>query len=408
MREGDLELPADIRPLASALPAARPGVDSNNESSNQPVGQPRRIFLTGATGYLGRYILAELLAAPDQPCVVCLVRAENAAAGMQRLQRALAQAGRHTPSCQHRIEVACGSLGAPQFGLGSAQFIELASKLHLVVHAGARVDLVRGYECLRETNVFGTVEVIRLASQSAVVQGGARVVFASTSDVVPHGAAAGEVKYGVDQLAAHEGGYAASKLAGELLVGAASVDLGMDCCVVRLGMLGGDSLSGHCNPADFCFRLIIGIAHAGAFPEVTSRHTMVHSLPVDVAAKAIVELADSRASGVVHLQSGASLLSMAELFDQLASFGPPFEGLPTKPFAEWVADVEQHAKVSLAPALGTAKFAPTFPAFNLRPFPVERVFQFVGKDTASLIRQGSDPDTLKKCLAYIFHGPCTP
>jgi thioester reductase-like protein len=51
------------------------------------------VFLTGGTGFLGAYILADLLSMPSVYQIGCLVRADNALAGLERLKAALVKYG---------------------------------------------------------------------------------------------------------------------------------------------------------------------------------------------------------------------------------------------------------------------------------------------------------------------------
>ena len=71
----DAVLPADIRPDPGAT---GPG--------------PRAVLLTGGTGFLGRYLLRELLASGDRT-LFCLVRAADHEAARSRLLSALNAAG---------------------------------------------------------------------------------------------------------------------------------------------------------------------------------------------------------------------------------------------------------------------------------------------------------------------------
>jgi len=50
------------------------------------------VLLTGATGFLGAFLLDQLLRRPDGPGVVCLVRAHDAGVGLRRIRENLALA----------------------------------------------------------------------------------------------------------------------------------------------------------------------------------------------------------------------------------------------------------------------------------------------------------------------------
>lgn len=114
----DLRLPAEID--ASALPDA-------------PEGPPERILLTGATGFLGGFLLADLLDATDAR-IHCLVRAESAGEARERLAGQLR--ARNVPEHHmSRIDVVPGSLAKPRFGLSDEEFSGLSRGIDVIYTA---------------------------------------------------------------------------------------------------------------------------------------------------------------------------------------------------------------------------------------------------------------------------------
>lgn len=143
----DLRLPAEID--ASAL-------------TDVPEGPPERILLTGATGFLGGFLLADLLDATDAR-IHCLVRAESVAEARERLAGQLR--ARDVPEHHmSRIDVVPGSLAKPRFGLTEEEFSGLSRGIDVIYHCGAWVNLLASYPILRGCNVSGTLEVLRLAT----------------------------------------------------------------------------------------------------------------------------------------------------------------------------------------------------------------------------------------------------
>lgn len=359
------------------------------------------VLLTGATGLLGPFLLAEVLETTHDTTVICLVRAPNSATALQRVQDGLVKIGRHNPESYGRIQVVCGRLDHPRLGLLDHEWVQLQQNVTHIIHSGAKVDLQSGYSKHRNANVLGTNDVLHLAMAA---NRRPRVLLVSTSDVVTEESGKSEeflsrdaMVEALDQL----GGYAASKLVAEGLVRAAA-DRGVDCCVGRLGMVASDTISGVCNPRDFGFRLILGMAHARAFPETEAVHTMVHQFPVDTAAAVLVQVAMSKEQGVVHVASSAPPITMTELAASLRRFGSPFVDLPTVPFNEWVERVEQDAQVSLMPVLHGLDKNGEFPRFNSRPFAVKRILNIVNDDTRAQLAAGYTEDHLHKALDYIM------
>ncbi|MGB5599293.1 MAG: amino acid adenylation domain-containing protein [Thiothrix litoralis] len=120
------------------------------------------VFLTGATGFVGAFLLHELLQqTPAQ--LYCLVRANDEAAGLQRLQQSLAAHGLWQEAYRPRLIPVLGDLGLPRFGLTLDDFALLAQQIDVIYHNGAWVNHVYPYSVLKAANVGGTQEAIRLA-----------------------------------------------------------------------------------------------------------------------------------------------------------------------------------------------------------------------------------------------------
>ncbi|MGO9928403.1 MAG: thioester reductase domain-containing protein [Mycobacterium sp.] len=147
------QMRADARLPLPALPPARPGVQSD-------------ILLTGATGFLGPFLLSSLLGQTSY-AVHALVRATDAAHGLDRIIASLHQAHLWSPALEAevraRVHVVCGDLAEPDLGIGKAAFQRIAESVDAIVHNGALVNYVRTYDALRATNVAGTRELLRLA-----------------------------------------------------------------------------------------------------------------------------------------------------------------------------------------------------------------------------------------------------
>lgn len=120
------------------------------------------VLLTGVTGFLGAHVLSDLYQLPKMK-IYCLVRAENLEAARKRL-KVILQKYQLRVDLAERIILLPGNLDKPQLGLSDEVFASLAGKLDAIFHVGANVHHLYSYETLREANVLGTVELIKLAS----------------------------------------------------------------------------------------------------------------------------------------------------------------------------------------------------------------------------------------------------
>ena len=276
----DAILPAEI------TPGARGGCYTQDA---------RNILLTGATGFLGAHLLRTLLDETDAT-VLCLVRGTTH--GMERVVANLSRYGLNLDQVSERVVAIDGDLSRQMLGLSERGFAALAQRVDAIVHGGASVDWVRGYDALRDTNVIGTREILRLACLGAPKP----VHFVSSLGVCYSTLGPRAIDEGGDALAHLEGlslGYAQSKCIAESLVREAGLR-GLPVTISRPALVSGDSTTGHSNVDDLLTRFIAGCVAMGAAPDLDWR---VDCLPVNQVARAItrVALAHERGTDVVHI-----------------------------------------------------------------------------------------------------------
>eukprot|EP00756_Hemistasia_phaeocysticola_P051966 Hpha_TRINITY_DN27151_c0_g1::TRINITY_DN27151_c0_g1_i1::g.29360::m.29360 len=370
------------------------------------------VLLTGATGFVGAHLVAELRNRGIP--VVCIVRATDSHRAQKRMKQALFDRGlidfhKRGREEMEGVEVLCGDLVSPMLGLDDETLDALRGRVGTLLHCGAVIDLAKGplsYGRHRKANVLGTLEACKVAGRL-----GARLAFTSTTDVMPRGRK-GEVELfdlKSDPPEARDG-YSCSKWVSEQLVVAAQRG-GLRCSILRLGMVGGNSRTGSCSAKDWLSRFFIGVSHSGSVPVTESHHTLPHSLPADAAARALVSLATSDAvnSRGVTVMSLAPLLTIEELARWLREFGGPFKGLETVPFERWIATMREVAMLSAWPILYWAEGGTEFPTFNTRQMvdegkgKLERIVEELGdRDCLDVLRKGMDQRALKSTLKYLL------
>jgi thioester reductase-like protein len=257
---------------------------------------PRHIFLTGATGYLGAFVLAELLDQTDAQ-LHCLIRAGNNEEANRRVKGVMVKYGIWREEYANRIVSICGDLGDPLLGLDEIAFDTLSHKVDSIYHIGAWVNWIYPYETLEPANVFGTQEVIRLATKRRLKP----VHFVSSVAVFDT-----DQFYGVDRVyeddTIHNSdafltGYAESKWVAEQLVRMAA-ESGLPITIHRPAYISGHSISGVSNTVDFLYRMTKGCIELGMAPDL---NVFVNIAPVDYVSKALVHISrQSSAIGKVY------------------------------------------------------------------------------------------------------------
>ncbi|MDF5715802.1 MAG: thioester reductase domain-containing protein, partial [Rhizonema sp. NSF051] len=263
-------------------------LDDTIYPTNIPVEQitePASIFLTGATGFLGAFLLYELLQQTDAE-IYCLVRSSNVESGLKKIQANLESYLLWNECFSSRIISVLGDLSQPLFGLGDQQFRLLASTIDVIYHNGALVNFVEPYSKLKAANVLGTQEVLRLASQTKLKP----VHYISTISVFPweEDLSKEHIFRENDSLDRGNlaGGYEQSKWVAEKLVTIARTR-GLPVCIYRPGRVSGHSQTGTCNTDDLISRMTKGCIQLGSIPDF---NMTVDMTPVDYASKCIVHL----------------------------------------------------------------------------------------------------------------------
>ncbi|MFF1906128.1 amino acid adenylation domain-containing protein [Kitasatospora sp. NPDC058218] len=241
------------------------------------LGRPESVFLTGATGFVGAFLLRELLAAGV--ATHCLVRADDQESATRRLTGVLSSYGMWQDDFASLLHPVVGDLSQPLFGLTDEAFGRLADEVDAVCHSGALVDWVRPLSDYIGPNVVGVHEALRLASTGR----GKSVHVMSTFGTLPR-----YLGYEVtpDEM---EYGYVTSKWMAEQMVTAARWR-GAKASVYRLPFVGPSATTGHfrLDRGDFLHNLVAGSMALGCFPSTGASLAAV--LPVDHLSRTITAI----------------------------------------------------------------------------------------------------------------------
>ncbi len=294
-------------------------------SDAEPV---ENIFMTGSTGFIGSFLLHEILQTTTAT-VYCLLRGDDAAQARQKLVTALERCGSLPRESYSKIIPVLGDLSQPKLGLGDAEFNQLAETVDVIYHSAASVNLLYPYQALHSTNVSGTHEVLRLAFSHH----GKPVHYVSTLDVFESLASTGASMFHEEDCIAQgdgmSGGYAQSKWVAERLMMEAC-HRGLPIHIYRPGMVSGHSCSGMGNTTDLISRFVQSVVELKQAPDLD---LMLDMTPVDYVSRSIVHLSQqSTYQGKVFHLINPQPLPLSLLVETLQAQGHVIE---TIPYAQW-------------------------------------------------------------------------
>jgi thioester reductase-like protein len=338
---GSIARELDLRGEARLDPDITPALRSAGSAA------PRKALLTGGTGFLGAFLLHELLAR-TRADLYCLVRAATLEEGRKRIQDALASFGLEEEGKSPRIVPLPGDLSRPCLGLSPERFAELASEIDVIYHNGAVVSALYPYSVHKPANVLGTREVLRLAGRGRVKP----VHYVSTTGVVPWTNEASSrtipEELDLDGAPLPTDGYSQSKWVAERMVAEAGAR-GFPVCVYRPGRISGHSVTGVSNPNDLFARVLkVGI-ESGELPQLASS-LVTDLVPVDYVSQALVHLSmrEDSIGRVFHLVNPHPI-AWQDFIDLIGELGYPLRQVPyTTWAARWKRDLEETGNHPLA------------------------------------------------------------
>jgi fatty acid CoA ligase FadD9 len=302
----------------------------------------RTVLLTGATGFLGRYLALEWLERMDiaDGKVICLVRAKDDADGHKRLDKTFDSGDaqllrRYRELAADHVEVIAGDKGEANLGLDLETWQRLADTVDLIVDPAALVNHVLPYGQLFGPNALGTAELIRIAITTkkkpyiyvSTIGVGAGIESGKFTEV-------GDIRIisatrTVDD--SYASGYNNSKWAGEVLLRAAHDLCDLPVSVFRCDMILADTTyAGQLNLPDMFTRLMLSLAATGIAPVsfyelgTAGDRQRAHydGLPVEFVAEAISTLG-------------------AEVVDRFATYhvmNPYDDGIGLDEYVDWLIE----------------------------------------------------------------------
>ncbi|HEY1842918.1 MAG TPA: carboxylic acid reductase [Mycobacterium sp.] len=270
----------------------------------------RTVLLTGATGFLGRYLALEWLERMDfvDGKVIALVRAKSDDDARARLDKTFDSGDpklleHYQQLAADHLEVIAGDKGEANLGLDLQTWQRLADTVDLIVDPAALVNHVLPYSELFGPNALGTAELIKIALTTKIkpytyvstigvgdqIQPGKFVEDADIREI----SATRQINDG------YANGYGNSKWAGEVLLREANDLCGLPVAVFRCDMILADtSYAGQLNLPDMFTRQMLSLVATGIAPgsfyelDADGNRQRAHydGLPVEFIAEAVSEL----------------------------------------------------------------------------------------------------------------------
>lgn len=334
-RGGGSSSPFD--PMEAALRAdSELGPDFAVDSTAIALDAPRAVFLTGATGFLGAFLIHELLRQTEAE-IHCLTRAATPTEGLVRIERAMRGYELLGELPLSRVHAVCGDLTRPGLGLSPADHARMAGAIDTIIHGGAEMNFYSSYEALKPANVDGTREVLRLAATGVAK----RLHYISSSGVFDSRSYGGKIVRESDQPRQCTGsvtGYTQSKWVAENLAIAAG-NRGLPVTVHRPPFIVGDSRTGVVNLENLIVKMMVGCIQGGFWPD---EWWPVDIVPVDYVSRAVVRLLLEPASvGETYHYVPAHGLRVADIGRALRTNG---YGIELLPYAEWRHELRRFAR----------------------------------------------------------------
>lgn len=319
--KADAVLPPDIRISESVL-----DFDPSKSLMN--------ILLTGATGYLGVFVLQQLLDKTDAD-IHCLVRAASVDAGRRRIQRRMAAYQLWNPAFASRIVPVPGDIAAEKLGLDADTYGRLTHCVDAIYHTAADTNHTASYEQLKHVDGFSTLALIRMAAQVKI-----KPVFFVSTFGVPIRIHEDRLEFihresVIDDISGFSFilGYWGGKWVSEQLLDQA-MKLGIPMMIFRVGEMTGQSHTGIGRTDDMfvtLFKLFYSV-------DVKTRwdNAIIDMVPVDYISRAIVYLSSiKKHMGEVFFLTNPAPAGFDILFEVVEEMKR--KRMETLDFEEWVS-----------------------------------------------------------------------
>lgn len=280
----------------------------------------KTVFLTGATGLVGRNLIPRILNHDSSTRLVLLIRGESNIQVQHRLQQLLGELWPHFDASVSgdRIRAVPGDITLDKLGMSADVYADLVDRVTHIIHAAATVKFQSPLKHARSVNFDGTRNVIDFARGAHVAGRLKQVAHISTAYV--SGNRSGTILEGDLQRGQRFGNsYERTKFEAELLVRGSMAELPIT--VFRPSIIVGDSKTGKTTAFNGMYVPLRLIYHGLVRILPGSRKTTVDVVPVDFVCDAICQIllnANDSVGKTYHLCAGQGKAATAGEIADLA------------------------------------------------------------------------------------------
>lgn len=311
------------------------------------------VLLTGACGFVGRFLLAQLLS-DSRAIIYCLVKAQSALEAASRLRITMTKWDLWRKEFEERVVAIPGDLRLPRLGMDEATYRLLSGHVDTIYHCATSMNHLETYAMAKAANVNSARELVQLAIEHKPKL----INYLSTLSIF--GASDSALPRLVDELSSidrerHSAsrGYAASKWVGEKIFMIAG-ERGVACNIFRLGLVWCDTQQGRYSELQREYRVLkssllsgYGISHY--------RYPIAPS-PVDYVARSVVFLANAHrdGQGIFHITSAQE--AVEDLFERFNAVAGT--SLQLVSLYEWIGEIKRlHGAGWSLPVVPLVEFA---------------------------------------------------
>ncbi len=370
-----------------------PSIQIASKAKNSQYTHPKNVFLTGATGFIGAFMLKELLSGSMN--IHILVRSKTPEHALERIRSNLKQYLLWDENQSPKIVPICGDLEQPLLGLSPTQFDDLSHTIDSIFHVGAFVNHVLPYQRLKTANVLGTQELLRLACRTKSKP----FHYFSTTDVFCIGKTRTIPEdHDLNERCDLNGGYAQSKWVAERIVELA-IHRGLPANIYRLNRVMGDFQSGAGQTDDFLWRIVEASLLIKQAPYTKVKENLT---PVDFVCRSIRALSSSPEwiNRPYHILNPHQT-SYREIFKIVKELGYPLEETS---FEEW-----KRSLIHASSKISSNRLKAIIPLFSeLDPIQNQSTSQFGCRQAQDALQKlhisypTIDKETIEKYVRYFI------